>query len=304
MNRVLIVGSNGLIGQKILEKYLIDSNYDIIATSKSYNKFHKSSGYQFEILDITNTSAVNYIVERYNPTTIINTAALTQVDLCEEQKKLCWEINADGVKNLVNAANKINAHLIHFSSDFIFDGYNGPYKEDDKPNPLSYYGLSKLESENIVKENCKKWSIIRVILVYGIVKNMPRSNLVLWVKNNLENNKAIRVINDQFRMPTLAEDISKACFEIAKSKRLGIYHISGNEMMSILDIANKVADFFNLDKSLISPISSVELNEKAKRPQSTGFILDKAYGELNFKPTGFLGGLELFKNQLTNQLID
>jgi dTDP-4-dehydrorhamnose reductase len=300
MKSVLITGSNGLLGQKLIQFLVNQHDCRVIATSRNPDRIIHLKGYQFELLDITNAVEVDYIILKYKPDVIINTAALTQVDFCEDNKAECWSINVEAVRNILNIADKINAFFIQLSTDFIFDGYSGPYSETDEPNPLSYYGLSKLESEKLVQSMLKKWSIIRTILVYGVTGNMSRSNIVLWVKESLENNKPIQVVNDQFRAPTLAEDLARACGKVALKEKNGIYHISGQQLMSILDIAYMVADFFKLDQSMISPVNTVDLNEKAKRPFRTGFILEKARIELDYTPHTFWEGLEIVSKQLIN----
>ena len=291
MKKILVTGSNGLLGQKIVEILSGLESVDIIATSRNADNIVDVKGYDFELLDLTNHAETAYIIRTYNPDTIFNTAAMTQVDKCEEQKAECWKINVEALKNLVKCSNDVKAHLIHLSSDFVFDGTDGPYSENDIPNPLSYYGLSKLEGERIIEDYSDKWAIVRTILVYG-VNRTTRSNIVLWVKNSLEAGKPIRVVNDQFRAPTLVDDLANACIEIGIEEKKGIFHISGPEMMSIVDIAYKVADYYKLDTSLITAISSAELNEIARRPRITGFVLDKAKKEINYLPHEFEKGLK------------
>jgi dTDP-4-dehydrorhamnose reductase len=173
-----------------------------------------------------------------------------------------------------------------------------PYDENDKPNPLHYYALSKLEGEKIVMKSKLKWAILRTIIVYGVVDGNTRSNLVLWVKNNLEKKQKINVINDQFRTPTLSEDLAQGCILAAMKSEEGIYHVSGKETHSILDLAYIIADFWKLDRSFINPVSSAELNQPAKRPPYTGFIIDKAIKELGYNPRSFKEGLKIVNDQL------
>lgn len=300
MKKLLVTGSNGLLGQKIVEILAGTKKVRIIATSKNTDKIAGVKGYDFELLDLANYVETEYIIRVHNPDTIIHTAAMTQVDKCEEQKADCWEINVEAVKNLVKCSNSVNAHLIHLSSDFVFDGIKGPYSETDTTNPLSYYGLSKLEGEKILMSTAYKWTIVRTILVYGVNRSLTRSNIVLWVKNSLEAGKPIRVVNDQFRAPTLVDDLANACIEIAVREKEGLFHISGPEMMSILDIAYKVADYYKLDKSLITPVSSAKLNEIAQRPRSTGFVLEKARMELDYHPQLFKEGLQIVDSYLSS----
>lgn len=296
MKKVLITGSNGLLGQKLLEKLSFQKNIKTIATSINHNRAADTGKYIYESLDVGNKKDLVRILNYYKPDTVIHTAAMTEVDKCEELRDECQRLNIDSVTHIVEATNLINSHLIYLSSDFVFDGTDGPYCEDDLPTPPAFYGYTKAEAEKIIMSKSKKWSIVRTILVYGVVLNMSRSNIVLWVKKSLEEGKPIRVVIDQFRMPTLVDDLAYGCLEIAERKAYGIYHISGNEMKSIYEIAIEVADFFKLDKSLISPVSSNVLGAKAKRPVKTGFILNKAIKDLDYKPTSFMKGLEVIYN--------
>ncbi|OFY93109.1 MAG: NAD(P)-dependent oxidoreductase, partial [Bacteroidetes bacterium RIFCSPLOWO2_12_FULL_31_6] len=199
---------------------------------------------------------------------------------------------------LIDASGNYQTHLIHLSTDFVFDGENGPYKEEDKPNPLSYYGESKYEAEKLVQQSNIKWSIVRTIIVYGVVEDMSRSNIVLWAKQALEKGNPLNIVNDQFRMPTLAEDLAQACWLIAEKSATGIYHICGKDLMNILELVNRVADFYGYDKTIISPIASTSLNQAAKRPPKTGFVLDKAIKELEYSPCSFEEGLGVVTEQL------
>ena len=192
----------------------------------------------------------------------------------------------------------LRTHLIHLSTDFVFDGENGPYREEDKPNPPSFYAQSKYDSEKIVEQSQLPWTIIRTIIIYGVSENMSRSNLVMWVVKSLRKGERIHVITDQFRAPTLAEDLAEACLSAAMKNKTGIYHVSGSETKSILEWAYETAEFFHLDKSLIEPVSSSALNQPARRPPRTGFIIDKAIRELDYRPRSFKEGLAIVKEQL------
>ena len=211
----------------------------------------------------------------------------------------------DFVDHLIKACEKNGVHLIHISTDFIFDGSRGPLDESEKPNPISYYGESKLAAEEIIIKSKISWAILRTVLVYGVVKDMSRTNIVLWVKNSLEAGKSIQVVNDQWRTPTLAEDLATGCMLAAKKSQslsgaTGIYHVSGEEMMTPYDIAIRTADFFHLDKSLIKVTDSNHFKQTARRPPKTGFIIDKARRELGYKPHTFEEGLLTVSHQLQN----
>jgi dTDP-4-dehydrorhamnose reductase len=296
--KVLVTGANGLLGQKII--YLLKSRKDInlIATGRGKNRLLEVDNYKYLDVDITDSESVSSLIEIESPDSIIHCAAMTNVDACELEKKKCWLINVDAVEFIARAAEKVNAHLLHISTDFVFDGKNGPYSETDHPNPLHYYAESKLASEKIVKEICSKWSIARTIIIYGITDNMSRSNLVLWSKGEIEKGNAINVINDQFRSPTLAEDLAIGCVSIIDRQATGLYHLSGPKNYSIIDLVHQVADFYNLDKSLINAISTASLNQPAKRPLVTGFEIGKAIKDLDFNPVDFKEGISIMDKQI------
>jgi dTDP-4-dehydrorhamnose reductase len=295
--KILVTGSNGLLGQKLIQLLSKKDSVELLATSKGENRFKNKEGYQYQSLDITNRTEVLDVVDSFKPDAIINTAAMTNVDACESDKTLCWDLNVNAVKYFIEASEKVNSHLIHLSTDFVFDGEDGPYKEEDKPNPLSYYGESKYEAEKLLAASNIKWSIARTIIVYGIVDDMSRSNIVLWAKEALEKGNPLTIVDDQFRSPTLAEDLAMGCYLIAEKEAEGIFHLSGKDVMSIIDLVYKVADFYGLDKSIITPIKTASLNQTAKRPPKTGFVLDKAINDLGYNPVSFEEGLTKLTEQ-------
>ncbi|RDC56119.1 SDR family NAD(P)-dependent oxidoreductase [Pedobacter chinensis] len=298
MKTILTTGSNGLLGQKITEKVLAEKRLKLIATSKGSNRYPVKDGYEYAEMDILNPGQVRAVIEEYKPDAIIHTAAMTNVDTCEANKTLCHELNVDAVQTLVSLCEEKDIQLIHLSTDFVFDGADGPYREEDAVNPVSYYGKSKVLAEELIKNADANWAILRTILVYGITNDMSRSNIVLWAKGALENALPINVVNDQWRTPTLAEDLAEACLLSVEKNARGIYHISGKDYMSIADLVRKVADYWALDQSMISEISSESLNQTAKRPVRTGFVLDKAMKDLGYNPHGFEEGLRIVDRQI------
>ena len=302
--KILITGSNGLLAQKIISLAIKDK-IDIIATSKGIDRSNNLniSHYRYFSLDITSEDQVRFAINKFSPDVVINTAAMTNVDLCEEMKEECDKINTNAVGFLANACLSINAHLIHISTDFIFDGENGPYSEDDSSNPLSYYGFSKLNSEILLKNHNVKSSILRTIILFGVGNNLSRNNIILWAKESLEKGQKLSIIDDHYRAPTFAEDLAAACLFAAKEKVYGVFNVSGKDIMSIYDMVVSVAEFFNLNTKMIERSHSSKLNQLAKRPIKTGFVLDKAINDLNYRPHSFLESLEIIKNQLTNKQI-
>lgn len=301
MKTVLVTGSNGLLGQKITEKILKEGGVNLIATSKGENRYPVKEGYLYMDMNILDPANVNMVIEKFKPDAIIHTAAMTNVDTCEDQKELAHQLNVDAVQTLIQVCEKYDIQLVHLSTDFIFDGEGGPYLEDAAPNPLSYYGETKLLAEELIKKSSCKWVILRTIIVYGIVSDMSRSNIVLWAKNALEKGNPLNIVNDQWRMPTLAEDLADICLLAVEHDAQGVYNASGKDMMSISELVSKVADFWHLDKSLINEVSAITLNQTAVRPKRTGFILDKAMTELNYQPHSFEEGLSILDQQLKDR---
>lgn len=296
--RILITGSNGLLGQKIIHQWAVNRQFDLIATSRGENRVHEVSGFEYCDLDITNREAVLQVIEKYNPDCVINTAAMTNVDQCEDEKEACDALNVDSVKFLVEACEKENVFLLHVSTDFIFDGKEGPYLEEAKPNPISYYGESKLKAEELVLAAKCPWAIARTVLVYGITEGMSRSNIILWVKNSIEQGKEIQVVNDQWRTPTLAEDLAIGCLLICKLQSEGIYNISGEELLNPYQMAVATADYFGLDKKGIIESDGSKFTQKAQRPPKTGFIIEKSKKDLGYSPRSFKEGIALLAQQI------
>ena len=298
MKKIFITGSNGLLGQKLVYALKKRKDVEVIATARGENRLLDKNGYKYYPLDIANQQEVEKLMNSCKPEVVIHCAAMTNVDVCESKREECWDINVNAVKYLCTAAEKYNSHFIHLSTDFIFDGTAGPYAEEAMPNPVSYYGESKCAAEKIVQNYNGKWAIARTVLVYGLVDNMSRSNIVLWAKGELEKGKTINVVNDQFRTPTLAEDLADGCILIADKQAEGIYNISGKDYMSIIELVNRVADYYHLDKSLIHAVSSQTLKQPAKRPPVTGFILDKAIKNLGYNPHSFEEGIAILEEQI------
>ena len=292
--KVLITGANGLLGQHLV-KLLIDStNYTIIATGKGVSRlpFNSSNRFNYFPLDITNGVEVAAFIAEDRPDVIIHTAAITQADECEQNPIHCWNTNVTATRFLLGAAEIAGATFIYISTDFIFDGIAGPYVESDIPGPINYYGSSKLGAEKSVMESKLPWCIIRTVLVYGNMLVGNRNNMVSWVQNNLAQGKAIQVVSDQWRTPTYVEDLAKGILLAIENKAKGIYHISGEELLTPYNMAMATAEHLGLDKKLIEKVTASIFVQAAKRPAKTGFIIDKAKNDLGFRPLSFKEGLK------------
>lgn len=297
--KILVTGANGLLGQKLVSLLQEKGNIYVIATARGKSAQVITRG-EFHPLDVTNKNQVEALVAKTKPDVIIHTAAMTQVDDCETKRDECILNNVTAIDHLVAVCKSNHVHLVHVSTDFIFDGSNGPLDETATPNPVNFYGESKLAAEKAIQSSGISWSILRTVLVYGVTNDMSRSNIVLWVKKSLEENKTISVVNDQWRTPTLAEDLAQGCYLAAIKKAQGVFNISGKDFMSPFDIAVQTAKFFKLDASLIQATDSTKFRQPARRPMKTGFIIDKAKKELGYEPHSFLEGLEVLSKQISS----
>ena len=296
--RILITGSNGLLGQKLVELLTQQPDIDLIATARGDNRLPGKSGYEYRSMDITDRQQVLDVIAETKPQAIIHTAAMTNVDQCESEKDACWAQNVKAVEYLVEACRKDDIFLNHVSTDFIFDGTAGPYAEEAEANPISFYGWSKYAAEKVVIHSGIRWAIARTVLVYGIAADMSRTNIILWVKKSLEDGKTIKVVTDQWRTPTLAEDLAMGCWLIADKEADGIFNISGKDFLNPYEMAIKTADYFQLDKSLITQADSSTFSQPAKRPPRTGFVLDKAVTVLGYAPRSFDEGIAVLAGQI------
>ncbi|MGL1885296.1 MAG: SDR family oxidoreductase [Reichenbachiella sp.] len=296
--KILVTGANGLLGQKLI-KLLLSKEVEVVATSHSESRLdYLGADFSYIQMDITNEQEVLDVVGQTKPDAIINTAAMTNVDQCETEQVQCQLLNVESVRYLVQASEQNDVHLIHLSTDFIFDGEAGPYSEEDEAKPVSYYGQSKLDAETLVKESTCKWSILRTVLVYGITPGMSRSNIILWVKSSIEQGKELKIVDDQWRTPTLAEDLAMGCYLVADQQAEGVFNISGKDFLSPYDMAMMTCDYFKLDKSLITKADSTTFTQTAKRPPRTGFDITKAKTVLGYDPVSFEEGIALLSKQV------
>ena len=297
--KILVTGSNGLLGQKLIHLLRSRDKVKVLATSSGENRISSTKGYTYRSMDVTSEEEVNAVINDFKPDAIIHTAALTLVDLCETEKEKCHALNVQSVIYLLVAAQRINAHLVHVSTDFVFNGEDGPYKEEDTPDPLSEYARSKHEAEMILMNSSyTNWSIARTIILYGWTENMSRSNVVLWARETLKKGEPMKIVDDQFRAPTLAEDLAMGCWAIVERHATGIFHLSGPETMSVIDMVRRIARFYGYAEDNITATDSASLGQAARRPPRTGFILDKAREVLDYDPHTLEEGLALLDEQL------
>ncbi|TAM93811.1 MAG: SDR family oxidoreductase, partial [Chitinophagaceae bacterium] len=284
--KILITGANGLLGQHLIKLLKKNKDNQIIATARGENRLKDREGYRYTPLDICDENQVIKTMLDCTPDVIIHSAAMTQVDDCEIKKEQCWRTNVLATQYLIKVAQQTKSAFLFLSTDFIFNGESGPYDENALPDPISYYGMSKLAAEMLLMTSQLRWAIARTVLVYGVAEDMSRSNIILWVKKSLEQGKKIKVVDDQWRTPTLVEDLAMGCKLITEkylrnnsenlSGESGIFNISGKDFLTPYEMALKTAGYFHLDKSLIEKADASSFTQTAKRPPRTGFSIDKA----------------------------
>lgn len=297
--KILLTGSNGLLGQKLVALLHQEPGVALVATARGANRLADLyPEVRFVPLDVTDAGQVRQVLADEQPTHLIHTAAMTQVDECELNQAACWTQNVTAVEYLASTCADLGIHLIHLSTDFIFNGQEGPLAEDAEPDPISHYGASKLAAERLVRATPGlRWAIARTVLVYGTVHGGGRSNIVLWVRDSLRKGQKIKVVSDQWRTPTLAEDLALGCWLLALHSAQGIYHISGRELLTPYQMAQQVAAFFELDATLLEQVDASTFTQPAKRPPRTGFLIEKAGQDLGYQPRTFKEGIALLAQQ-------
>lgn len=291
--KILVTGANGLLGQALITQ-LLEKKYLVTGIGKGPARLIVAAleGYIYRELDITDGPAVEAMILDEKPAIIVHAAAMTQVDQCELNKQDCYNVNVTATRFIIDAARAVEARLVYVSTDFIFDGSHGPYKEDDEPSPVNYYGSTKLVAEKAVMESQLDWAIARTILVYGVAPASGRVNIVSWVKQSLEQSQAINMVNDQYRTPTFVHDLAAGIILIIEKNASGVYHLSGGEQMTPYQMAVATAKFFGLPASLINESKTPDISQPALRPPRTGFNISKAKKELGYSPVSFEEGLK------------
>jgi dTDP-4-dehydrorhamnose reductase len=294
-NRILVVGATGMLGQCVIDFYLKKGNYELLSLSVEDKPVNNKVEYLQ--CDISNRIKIKKYIQSFYPDFIVNAAAYTNVDKSESERELAWKINVKGTEYISEAARAIDAHIIHFSTDYIFDGKSGPYSENAVPNPLGYYGRTKLASENALKISGAFYTVLRTNVLYGTAPN-SRPDFVKWVVNSLRSNNSIRIVTDQINNPTYIDDLVQAISRVIEFGKTGIFNIGGREFLSRYDFTIMIADYFKLDKSLITSILTKELKQAARRPLNSGLITLKVETELGYKPHSIKEALAEMKREL------
>jgi dTDP-4-dehydrorhamnose reductase len=288
--KLLVTGANGLLGNKIIR--LAQNNY--VATPIHHIKpLHSKS----QKLDIRDANAVLNLFDKFEPATVIHTASETNVDKCEIEKEHAWKTNAQGTRNIAEACRKVSAKLVFISTDYVFDGEKGLYSEEDKPNPVNYYGVTKLEGEKQVINYCENYAILRTSVLYGW--HQWKQNFATWIINKLKQRQEITVVEDHYNTPTLAGNLAEVAIEVAEKDLQGIYHASGNERISRYEFAKQIAKTFDLNSDLIKPVKMSQVAAWiAKRPRDSSLDTGKIQKKIKTKPLNITEGLNKMKEEM------
>jgi dTDP-4-dehydrorhamnose reductase len=296
--RIVIVGAHGLLGQKLALVFGRETSHELLLTDLAARTFFINKRFDYQQLDITRLSDVKSLVGSYHPDVIVNTAAMTNVDACEEDKLAAWRLNVDGLKNLIIPARRIDGcRIVQLSSDYVFDGKSAPYDELSRPRPVSYYGKSKLAAENALLASPVAGLVVRTQVLYGTGYEV-RPNFVSWVTAQLEKDTPFHVVTDQKGNPTLADDLAFGILKLIERGAEDVYHVSGPESIDRHAFAQKIAATFNFDPDLILPTTSAEAGQAANRPPDSSFITLKFEAACNERLSDVARGLERMRQQL------
>ncbi|MBT4258070.1 SDR family oxidoreductase [archaeon] len=287
--KILILGARGLLGSNL--SLLYSKNHDVLAAGKNKPNFTFTKNY---VVDISKEEDLE-IIEREKPDFVINCVALTNVDFCEENFELSREINALAAEKIAKACKKENSYFVHISTDAVFDGNKGNYKETDSVNPINVYGETKLEAEKLIETVGGRYSIVRTN-IYGW-NHLEKFSLAEWMLNKLRKMEKIHAFSDIHSSPINVINLGRAIMELFEKKYQGVIHISGAETSSKFNFAKKIAKIFNLNDKLIIESSSDTMNFKAKRGKNLGLNVDFAKNLLETKLFGIEEGLKELKEE-------
>ncbi len=293
--KILITGANGLIGRKTIRLLIKKKEHQIFATSQKRVQF--GPDVNFFTVNLV-YSDVNKLIETIRPDVLIHCAAMASPDACEVDRYSSSKINVEATVRLATACRDYGTHMIFISSDFVFDGKKGDYTEEDSTSPVSYYGETKVEAEKSILELNIGATIVRTALVFGCDEHLSRPNIALKVIDHLKNGKPYKLPFDQFRTPTNAEELADALIKLAEKRVGGIFHISGDEKISVFDFAKQIAKVFGYDDSLLLSTSTLELAEAARRPLDSSLNISKAINLIGFKPKPLSHSIQSLKEHL------
>ncbi len=285
---ITIVGAGSTTGAALIPMLLEETDEKLQLLSSRPLAFDHER-VQMHVVNVRDKNVLKQTIMSAMPHTVINLAAMTNVDKCETERQMAWDLNVTLVENLARIARVLDAKMVQVSTDYVFDGTKGPYTENAVPNPINYYGKSKLAGENICVAGNTNSLIVRTNIIYGPPKERP--DFVRWVLDALDAQTPIRVVDDQIGNPTHVDDLAEVIMRLGLSRRTGLYHAGGADTISRFDFAVRIAEFFKLDPSVIQRVTTAELAQTAKRPLKLGLVSLKAEADLRMRMRGIDSGL-------------
>lgn len=291
MTKILVTGSSGLVGRQIT-KDLVEKNFDVYSC---YNLEKPESGI-ITHLELSKNEKIIEILHTIKPDVVIHLAAITDVELCEKQKELAVLINTKSTEILAQESKKQNSFFVYISTDYVFDGKKGMKNEKDKPNPLNFYGKSKFEGEIVINNLSLPHAIVRTSTPFGI--HPKKKSFPLWIIENLESQKEIPVLIDQYTSPTHIQNLSEMIIEVATKEIPGLIHLAGATRISRYEFAKIIANKLNLNEDLLKSSKMDEMQWIAQRPMDSSLDISKATAILDNKPQKIEHSLDLFIKEL------
>lgn len=290
--RLLITGASGLYGSKLSQ--IIEKDCEVYS---GYSRDPPTYGIPLQF-DISNKNQVEHAFKKVHPDVVVHAATLTDVDGCETNKELAWKTNVEGTRNTAEAAKACDAFLFYVSTDYVFNGEKGNYTETDPPDPINYYGLTKLKAEELVENLIDEYCIARTSVIYGATPAVGKINFALWLLNKLRKKESVKIVVDQWNSPTLNTNLAEMTLEIIQRRMAGVYHLCGATRISRYDFAKSIASVFNLDPALITPSASSNFSWAAKRPKDSSLNVEKAQNALRNKPLSVDQALSRLRSEM------
>lgn len=291
--RLLVTGASGLLGSKVCE-LAIRKGHEVYS---AYSQHKPPMGKTIQ-LDVSNENDVETTFKQMRPEAVVHAAALTDVDKCELEKELAWKTNAEGTRNIAELCNRNQVFLVYVSTDYVFDGERGMYKETDEPAPINYYGLTKLKGEESVKDLTNQFCIARSSVIYGSIPATGKINFALWLIHKLRKKEKVKIVTDQWNSPTLNTNLANMILEVLERELTGIFHLAGATRLNRYEFARSIAESFSLDANLITPVFSKDMQWIAKRPKDSSMNVEKTSRTLRNKPLQILDALKIVKSHL------
>lgn len=290
--RLLITGGGGLMGSKVAEVAASQEHEVFFGCHREYHEHHEISHGKGIKLDLMDHASIVEAVRLSRPEVVIHTAALTDVDRCETDRDAAYKINVLGTKVLYESARDMGAFTIYTSTDYVFDGARGMYSEEDKANPISYYGYSKFLGEAYCD------AVARTCVIYGARPASGKINFALWIIDRLKKGESAKIVTDQYITPTLNTNLAGMALELAERRLTGVFHLSGATRISRYDFARELASVFDLDDELIIPSRIAEMKWTARRPADSSLDTSKAAKCLSEKPMALREALRTLKAEI------